>query len=270
VTASPLDHPLLGGLLGDAEVAAQLSADADLTQMTLFESALAIAEGAEEVIPADAAAAIAQRLASFAPDVAGLRGGAVKDGVVVPALIRQMRAHVGEPHGRFVHFGATSQDVIDTSLMLRVQVILNSFEQRLLALRERNLALTAGFGRQPLMGRTRMQDALPITVADRLAAWQGPVDRALERLAQLRPRLMVLQLGGPVGTLSELGGRDAGAGLPATELAEPARLDRRVRILAVAGDRCPGQDRAGRGADGAEPSGRDRARGGRCLIGDGA
>src|SRR5690242_17418545 len=104
MTASPFDHPLLGGLLGDEDVAAQLSADADLTQMTVFESALAIAEGAEGVIPADAAAAIAQRLASFAPDAADLRQGTIKDGVVVPELIRQMRAQVGEPHSRFLHF----------------------------------------------------------------------------------------------------------------------------------------------------------------------
>lgn len=212
MSASPFDHPLLGGLLGDEDVAAQLSADAELTQMTVFESALAIAEGAEDVIPADAAAAIAQRLASFAPDPADLREGTIRDGVVVPALIRQMRAQVGEPHGRFVHFGATSQDVIDTSLLLRLQPILAAFEQRLLSLRERNLALVAGFGRQPLMGRTRMQDALPITVADRLAEWQGPVDRALERLEQLRPRLLVLQLGGPVGTLGELGDKREAVG----------------------------------------------------------
>jgi 3-carboxy-cis,cis-muconate cycloisomerase len=203
---------LLAGLLGDAEVAAQLSADAELLQVTVFESALAIAEGAEGVIPAEAAAAIAQKLATFTPDTAALREGALKDGVIVPALVNQMRAHVGEAQGRFVHFGATSQDAIDTSLILRLQAILALFEQRLLSLRERHLALAAGFGRQPLMGRTRMQDALPITVADRLAAWQGPLDRALERLEELRPRLLVLQLGGPVGTLADLGDRREAVG----------------------------------------------------------
>lgn len=205
-------NDLLAGLLGDAEVAAQLSADAELMQITVFESALAIAEGAEGVIPAEAAAAIAQKLATFTPDMDALRAGAVKDGVIVPALVNQMRAHVGETQGRFVHFGATSQDAIDTSLILRLQTILNISEQRLLSLRERHLALTAGFGRRPLMGRTRMQDALPITVADRLAAWQGPLDRALERLEELRPRLLVLQLGGPVGTLGDLGDRREAVG----------------------------------------------------------
>lgn len=203
------DHPLLGGLLGDEEVAAQLSADADLLQMTVFESALAIAEGAEGAIDKDAAAAIAQALATFTPDVTAIRAGAAKDGVTVPELVRQMRAHIGDPYGRLLHFGATSQDVIDTSLVLRLRAILMLFEARLQRLAATLVSLDEQFGDVVLMGRTRMQDALPITASDRIAAWTAPLSRHLARLDELRPRLLVLQFGGPVGTLTELGDKAA-------------------------------------------------------------
>ncbi|HQZ12736.1 MAG TPA: 3-carboxy-cis,cis-muconate cycloisomerase [Devosia sp.] len=205
-----MSNDLLTLLLGDAETAAQLSPDAELTAILLFESALAIAEAAEGVIPAEAAAAITLKLANLTLDQDALRDGAAKDGVIIPALVAQLRAEVGEPFANFVHFGATSQDAVDTSLIIRLSAILTLFEQRLHAITERHLALAAAYGPKPLMARTRMQEALPITVADRIAAWQSPLDRALTRLDELRPRLLVLQLGGPVGTLGELGDkRDA-------------------------------------------------------------
>ncbi|HVK91634.1 MAG TPA: 3-carboxy-cis,cis-muconate cycloisomerase, partial [Mycoplana sp.] len=112
MTVSPFDHPYLSGLLGDEEVGALFSTAAELEAMLAFEVALAKAEGAEAVIPDGAAEAIALTAHRFSPDVASLREATARDGVVVPDLVRQLRASVGEPHGRHVHFGATSQDVI--------------------------------------------------------------------------------------------------------------------------------------------------------------
>jgi 3-carboxy-cis,cis-muconate cycloisomerase len=216
MVAPPTDQPLLSNLLGDSQVEALFSADAELLHMTLFESALAVAEGAEGVISAEAAAAIAERLQDFVPDREALRRAAARDGVVVPDLVRQMRSHVGAPHDQFVHVGATSQDVVDTALVLRLAELCSLLEQRVAALAGELDSLAGRFGEVPLMGRTRRQSAVPIRAADRIAAWREPLLRHLTRLAQLRPRLLVLQFGGPVGTLVELG---AEAGPTARRLA---------------------------------------------------
>ena len=116
-----LDHPWLAGLVGDAEIAALIGPEAELAAMLAFETALAEAEAGAGVIPPDAAAAIAAALAGFRPDMAALAAATARDGVVVPELVRQLRAAVGEPHAARVHFGATSQDVIDTALVLRLK-----------------------------------------------------------------------------------------------------------------------------------------------------
>ncbi len=202
-------HPWLGGLLGDAEVAALLGPAAEVAAMLRFEVALAEAEAACGVIPQEAAAAIAAALACFRPDIEALARSTLRDGVVVPGLVAQLRAAVGEPHAARLHFGATSQDVIDTALVLRLQAILPVLAERLAALLDALDTLAAGFGNRPLMGRTRMQAAIPISVAARLASWRGPLARQAARLEALRSEILVVQFGGAAGTLEKLGDRAA-------------------------------------------------------------
>ena len=131
MTISAFDHPLLGALLGDEEVAASFSLDADLAAMLAFEAALAEAQASLGLVPTEAARHIAEVCASFSPDRAGLAAGVARDGVVAPALVAQLRAAVGEPHGKHLHRGATSQDVIDTSLTIRLKSICALFDRRL-------------------------------------------------------------------------------------------------------------------------------------------
>ena len=198
-------HPWLGGLLGDAEIAGLIGPEAEIFAMLAFEIALAEAEAAEGVIPAEAAAAIADALAAFRPDLAALGAGAARDGVVIPDLVRQLRAAVGAEHGSRVHFGATSQDVIDTALTLRLGAALPVLGARLDALVATLDGLESRFGDRPLMGRTRMQAAIPITARDRLAAWRGPLARQRARLDGLAREVLVVQFGGAAGTLEKLG-----------------------------------------------------------------
>jgi 3-carboxy-cis,cis-muconate cycloisomerase len=205
LSASAFDNPLLSGLLGDEELAPFFSAEAELSEVLAFEQALLIAEEEEEVIPAGTVKAVLPAMKAFRPDVAKIREGAARDGVIGVELVRQLRQAVGEPNGQFVHFGATSQDVVDTALTRRLRPVLSILERRLGTLTTALLDLDKRFGAAPLIGRTRMQDALPTTVGDRLAAWRGPLERDLDRLAALRPRLLVLQFGGAVGTLDRLG-----------------------------------------------------------------
>lgn len=202
MTASPFDHPFLSGLVGDDEIAPYFSAEADLRAMLSFEAALAKAEAAHGVLPGEAARKIAEACAGFSPDLASLRAATARDGVVVPDFIKQLRAAVGEEAGKSLHFGATSQDVIDTSLMIRLKAIAFLFAGRLSAIVKGLDALERLFGGNRLMGHTRMQAAIAITAADRLAAWRAPLTTYRDRLTEQN---FPVQFGGAAGTLDKLG-----------------------------------------------------------------
>lgn len=210
MTVTPFDHPFLSGLIGDEEIAASFSTKADIEAMLAFETALARAEADEGVISAEAAELIAAKLATFGPDVAGLREGVTRDGVVIPALVRQLRAAVGEPHSAHVHFGATSQDVIDTSLALRLKSAIDVLDARLGALIEALSALEARDGDIQTMGHTRMQAAIQVPAARKIASWREPLERHRERLEAVKGDVLVLHFGGAAGTLEKLGDK-AGA-----------------------------------------------------------
>ncbi len=201
------DHPFLSGLLGDEEMAHRLGVESEIAAMLRFEIALAEVEGELGIIPAGAAEAIANALDDFSPEMAGLRAGTERDGVVVPELIRQIRHAVGQPHGEHVHFGATSQDVIDTAMVLRAKACIGLLHGRLEALAAALATLGQQFGERPLMGRTRMQPAIRIAVSDRLSTWLGPLLRHIERLEAVRRSVLVVQFGGAAGTLERFGGK---------------------------------------------------------------
>lgn len=198
-------NALLNPLLGDAEVESHLSADADLAQILVFEAALAEAEADHGLIPRAASDAIVKAATALTPDQDAIAKAFARDGVVVPELVRQLRAAVPAPFGERVHVGATSQDAVDTSLVLRLQKILALFETRLAGVDADLAALDARFGRNALMAHTRMQDALKVTVGHRIAAWRAPLPAIAADLAALREKGLHLQLGGPVGTLDALG-----------------------------------------------------------------
>ncbi|MDE1995002.1 MAG: 3-carboxy-cis,cis-muconate cycloisomerase, partial [Rhizobiaceae bacterium] len=171
MSISVFDHPFLSGLLGDEEVSGYFSAQADIRAMLAFEAALAKAEARHGIVPQEIAEQIASVCASFQPDMASLRSSAATDGVVIPDLVRQLRKAVGDEAGRHVHFGATSQDVVDTSLMIRLKAVVFLLAGRLFSLTTAFGQLDRQFGRNRLMGHTRMQAAIPITVSDRLRSW---------------------------------------------------------------------------------------------------
>lgn len=214
-----MTRSLLQHLVGDAEFEALFTDEAEIAAILAFEAALAAAEAEAGLVPEAAAAAIEAAIASFRPDMAELAEGVAKDGVVVPALVRQLRAELGE-HGAALHVGATSQDAIDTGLMLRLAKAIALIEQRLVSLEGALGQLAELYGALPMMAHTRMQRALPIPVSAKLSAWAEPLARARRTLGLLRRRLLVIQLGGPVGTRAELGDK---AELVARRLAE--RLD---------------------------------------------
>ena len=192
------DHPWLGGLFGDAEAAAIWSAEQHLTHLLAFESVLTRSMGEVGSVPINIANNLADQITVFQVDLDDLHRGSAKDGLPVPALVSQLRKMAGD-NSNAVHTGATSQDVIDTALSLTLREFNALLHKRLTDTVEAIAKLQNRFGPKTLMGRTRMQAALPITVASRLRTWSDPLQNHLERLERLRPRVELLQLGGAVG-----------------------------------------------------------------------
>jgi len=191
--------PLLAALAGDAEIETLLADAAQLRALLAFEAALAAASAECGWIATASATAIADAVAAFQPDWPDLLTGMARDGVVVPALVRQLRATLDAAHRPALHRGATSQDALDTALMLQLVPVFDLLEARLAALLSQLDALGREAGARPLMAHTRMQVALPTSWGAKLASWAEPLHRQLRSLEALRPALLVVQLGGPVG-----------------------------------------------------------------------
>ena len=171
------------------------------------EAALARAQGSLGLIPAAAAAAIDGCAKVTEIDLDAVGRDTVETAHPLVPLIRALVRRAGEPAGRYVHLGATTQDVMDTGYVLCARSGLD--------LVERHLDELAGILRRHatdhrttvMAGRTHGQHALPTTFGLRVAGWADEVSRHRERLAQMRPRLLVGSFGGAVGTLAGYGPR---------------------------------------------------------------
>ena len=190
---------LLSALAGDPEIGALLSDHAGVAAMLAVERALAAASADAGWIEPAAADAVSAAIDGFAPDWTDLAAGMARDGVVVPALVSQLRESVAEPHRSALHKGATSQDVIDTALMLQAAKVLDALAARLAGLLAALDELYRREAGRPLVAHTRMQVALQTTWGDKLASWSEPLQRHQRALGAMRPGLLVVQLGGPVG-----------------------------------------------------------------------
>ena len=144
--ASLADSAIYRGLFGDEDTARLFSDTAELRAMLLVEGALARVQGALGVIPAEAGIFLHRAASEVQIDPAALRDQTAKDGVPVPALVAAFRKAAGAPdHARYAHWGATSQDIMDTGLALRLKRVLELWEDRLRAL----LEALASLGRVP-------------------------------------------------------------------------------------------------------------------------
>lgn len=204
MAVSPLDSAVLAPLFGDAEAGAAFTDAAEVAAMVAVERALARAEGAVGVIPAEAAAAISDGLAGFVPEPAALAAGTLSAGVPVPALVAALRKPLPAEAGQWLHWGATSQDIVDTALALRLQPVLALLDARLAALADTLAAAARRWRDLPFAGRTRSQVAAPITFGLRVAHWRQPLPVLGADLARLAPRLTRVQLGGAVGANSAI------------------------------------------------------------------
>jgi 3-carboxy-cis,cis-muconate cycloisomerase len=201
---SPTDSKIFAPLFGD-EVVAGIFADDHFGQLMLqFEAALAQVQGRLGIIPAKAGQQIAAAAATLRIDFNELQAETEKAGVPVIGLVKQLRGAVGDA-ADYVHWGATTQDVMDTALILQLRASLDHIEPTLQQLITQ-LAQLAGQHRHTVMaGRTHSQQALPIPFGLKVAGWLAPLLRHRQRLAESKPRLLVVQFGGAAGTLASLG-----------------------------------------------------------------
>ncbi len=199
-----IDSIFLKDLYGTAEMRAVFD-DLSLLQKWLdTEVALAQAEAEVGLIPASAAAEIARRARADRLDTARIKQ--LIDQTVHPIvpLIRVLAEACDGDAGEYIHWGATTQDIMDTALVLQVKETIAILEGRLLALTEA-LARSAVEHRDTVMaGRTHGQQALPITFGFKAAVWLAEIQRHRERLAQCKPRVLVGQFAGAVGTLASV------------------------------------------------------------------
>ena len=168
------------------------------------EVALARAQARCGVIPAEAAEVIARESQLSRIDFEHMRHETDIVGYPILPLVHQLVAMCGEA-GRYVHWGATTQDIMDTANVLQVRAALDIVDADIRALRAILADLAKKHRDTPMAGRTHLQQALPVTFGYKVAIWLAMFDRHQERLAQLRERVLCVEFAGAAGTLASLG-----------------------------------------------------------------
>jgi 3-carboxy-cis,cis-muconate cycloisomerase len=189
--------PAMRGVFGDRAL---------ISRYVDVEVALARAEAQCGVIPQEAADAIAKRANADALDWDHMRRETELVGYPVLPLVHQLVKMCGEA-GRYVHWGATTQDIMDTALVLQIRDALAIVEVDLGEVRRILAGLAKRYRDAPMAGRTHLQQALPVTFGYKAAVWLAMFDRHAERVREIRPRVLVGQFAGAAGTLASLGDR---------------------------------------------------------------
>ena len=225
MASNVLDSVLFRDSFGTPQMRAVFDDRALIRRYVEVEIALAKAEARCGVIPQAAADEIAATCDADALDFELLRHETEIVGYPILPLVHQISKQAGASGG-FVHWGATTQDIMDSAVVLQLRDALDLIDTDVAALRDilRDLART--YRDTPMAGRTHLQQALPITFGYKCAIWLNMFDRHAERLAQLRPRVIVGQFAGAAGTLASLGDKgldvqrammeELGLGVPAS------------------------------------------------------
>ena len=194
----------LNKLLGDEEIATLLGSEKDIEAMVRFELALLRAQNAHGLVSKSSFEAIAQHLSLFRLDDHSLIDATSRDGAVVPDLIRQMRAHLPEDLRRFLHFGVSSQDVIDTAFAVKMIPIFRILEDRLTSVLSDIDNLVGQFGSNQLSNSNKGVTSGHSGVIDRLLTWRGPLERAFEKLYLEEQATLIIAMEGATNVSERL------------------------------------------------------------------
>lgn len=216
-----INSPVFGEMFGTDEMRALFS-DMALTQRYLdVEAALARAQAKVGVIPEEAAAAISAVAIVDRVDFDKLSARTQIVGYPILPLVEQLAEWAEGGLGQYCHWGATTQDIMDTADVLQIRSALDLVDEALASIADSLAQLAEEHAETPMAGRTHLQHALPISFGYKCATWLSAIDRHRLRLSELRTRVEVVQFSGAVGTLASLGGE----GLPTQKaLAEELNL----------------------------------------------
>jgi len=225
------------------EMSAIFSSEAHVQGILAFEAALARAEARAGIIPQEAAAVIAASCRIELFDVAALYREAAIAGTPAIPLVRILTAQVKGDAQKFIHWGATSQDAIDTALILQMRDGLDLLAEGLLGICAACATLAEQHRHTLMAGRTLLQQALPITFGLKAARWLALTVRQVRALRECRKKTLAVQLGGAVGTLASFGNNGLRVvellaeelGLPVPDLPWHAERDRIAEIAGTVG-----------------------------------
>ncbi len=204
---SIIDSGIYGNLFGSDAMRAVFSERGQLQKWLDVEAALARVQGRLGIIPEDAAAQISGKADADLIDMDLMREEVDRVGYAIMPLVHRLAALCEGDAGRYVHWGTTTQDIKDTGVVLQIRDALGLVEADLIAVRDGLARLARKYRDTPMAGRSHLQHALPITFGYKAAVWLAPIERHLERLEQLRPRVLTGQFSGAAGTLASLHGR---------------------------------------------------------------
>jgi 3-carboxy-cis,cis-muconate cycloisomerase len=201
---NPADSPILGTLYGSDAMRAVFDEQTYFQRMLDVEAALARVQGWLGIIPADAADAIvaAARVEKLSTDA--LAASARNVGYPVVGLVAGLSKAAGEAGG-WTHWGATTQDIMDTATVLQVRDGLDLIEASLKEILTALIAQAEAHRNTVMAGRTHLQQALPVTFGLKCAVWAMPFIAHLDRLRQIRARVQTVEFAGAAGTLASLG-----------------------------------------------------------------
>jgi adenylosuccinate lyase len=202
-----LDSTFLKDLYGTAEMRAVFDDRALLQKWLDVEAALALAEADLGIVPQAAADEIARQARAENIDADWMKREIDHTLHPIVPLIRALKAVCSREAGEWIHWGATTQDIMDTALVLQLRDATAIFEQRILDLDAALVALARAHRDSIMPGRTHGQHALPITFGYKVAIWAEELRRHAARLRDAKPRVLVGQFGGAAGTLAGVGAR---------------------------------------------------------------
>ncbi|MGH8714995.1 MAG: 3-carboxy-cis,cis-muconate cycloisomerase [Casimicrobiaceae bacterium] len=200
-----IDSTIFGNLVGTAPMRAVFSDEHRIQRYLDVEAALARVQARLGIIPQAAAAEIADRCRVERFDLAKLREQTERAGSPVIGVVQQLSALCAPPHGRYCHWGATTQDITDTATALQMREALALVGAELAAIADALAGLARRYRDTPMAGRSHLQQAAPVTFGYKAACLLSAIERHRARLAELVPRVLVGEFGGAVGTLASLG-----------------------------------------------------------------
>jgi 3-carboxy-cis,cis-muconate cycloisomerase len=198
-------HDLPDAFHRTERLTAVLAGDARVRRMLDVEVALARAEARVGLITDADAVAIAEGAARVSPDIPAMARASALGGVITLPVVAALREATDAPAADHVHLGATSQDIIDTALVLQLRDALVILREDLEGAATEAARLAAEYRTTPMAGRTLLQQAVPITFGLKSAGWLGGLTQLRRDLDHVSEQVLVLQFGGAAGTLASLG-----------------------------------------------------------------